>query len=207
MKMIGMRIDLTLMAWLCVVSVYSAAASGSLIKTTGWIPACLAACSLSKMLALRQNVAPMTKYRAFLQSQRFRLVRPDSGDAQNEIFLAEFHIVPETGIFDDRKSVLVNGANEVGGDVDGSFREYVRIFLEAGRWEIGRSVLIRVKQQLDSANGRVAPVDLATPLELGGIRLVVHDQGGDLGLAVALKTCQVTVNTAFQRPPKGYPQS
>lgn len=62
--------------------------------------------------------------------------------------------------------MLVHGANEIGGNIDGVLGESLAVLLEARSRKVGRLCLIRVKQELDTMNGWIAPVNLTTPMKL-----------------------------------------
>jgi hypothetical protein len=87
--------------------------------------------------------------------------------------------------------MLVHGTNKVGGYVNGILGKGVAGSLKAGLGEVGRPLLSRIEQQLDSVDSRISPGDLTTPLELGRVILVVKDQSRDFGLPVTLQSCRM----------------
>lgn len=69
--------------------------------------------------------------------------------------------------------MAVNGSKKVSSDIDGILRQPLEVLLETGDGEVSRLWLVGVKEELDSMDSRITPVDLATPLELGRVVLIV----------------------------------
>lgn len=82
--------------------------------------------------------------------------------------------------------MLVNGTNEICSNVHRVLGQSFAVLLEARDGKVSRLRLVWVKQQLHTMNGRVTPSDLSAPGELGGIILVVENEGRNFGLAVSL---------------------
>lgn len=86
--------------------------------------------------------------------------------------------------------MLVDSTDEVGSDIDWILREGLAIGGEAGSGQVLGHRLVWIQQELDSVHGRIAPVDLTTPLELRGILLIVQDERWNLGLTATLEACE-----------------
>lgn len=124
----------------------------------------------------------------YLQGEVFGLVGPDGRNAQDEFLLTHVEVLSNTGGLNDGKSVLVDSTDEIGSHVDRILGKGIAAILEGARGQILGSGLVRVKEKLDSMYSRVTPVDLTTPFELGRVVVIVQDQSGNLGLAVAFET-------------------
>lgn len=123
----------------------------------------------------------------YLEGEILGLVRPDGGHTEDELLLAHVKVVAHGGRLDLAQSMLVDGADEVGSNVEGVLGKCLPILFEAAIGEKNGLCLVGVKQQLNSMDGRITPINLTTPLELGEVLLIVQDESWHFGLAKTLE--------------------
>lgn len=137
------------------------------------MPAFFAACRTRWFSYEGHSTGSTCLVEAYLQGEVLGLVRPRGGYAEDELLLTQEKVVANGGRLNLVQSVLVDGADKVGSNIDGILGQGLAILLEAVVRQVGRLVLVRIKQELHSVDDGVTPVNLATPLELGGVLLIV----------------------------------
>lgn len=120
-----------------------------------------------------------------LQSKVHGLVGPDGRDGQDKVLLTVLEILADVRRLDDVEGVLVDGPDEVGGNIDRVLGQCFAVLLGT-RGQVKRLWLVWVEKKLDAMDGRIAPGNLGTPLELGRVILFVKNERWDLGLAASL---------------------
>jgi hypothetical protein len=106
--------------------VYRAAASGSLMRVTGWIPAFFAACRV--LVSCKPSLKSCDPY---LQSLVFGLVGPHGRDAEYKLLVAKLEVIADTSRLNLGQCMIVYSTKEVRGNIDRVLREAFKAALEA----------------------------------------------------------------------------